>query len=442
LIHIVLGISIYLFPFIAKIYAVLIILVGVYFVVKNKNKNHEVLYVSAYIVGSEVLLRMTNGFLNYEAAKYSVISFAVLGMFYSGISKKAVMYWVYLLLLIPSVILTYDFTDITRDALRTIAFGISGPICLGLIAIYAYDKKITSRELNNILFTIGLPILSTGIYVFFYSPKVSSITSVESSGAFSGGFGPNQVATSLGIGLFVFFAQFVMRSKSKLFLITYLLISAFLLYIGLLTFSRGGILTGVGVVLAFLALLYFHSGEYGKLKSKQSLLYFICCVFSVGMLVSYQTGGLIEKRYSNRDHLGRTKRDKITDRRELAKEELNLFIKNPILGIGVGEGDKEREKEIGQKFASHDEITRMLAEHGSLGLLGLLILIATPVWLFFNNKQNIFLVPFFLFWFLTINHSGMRIAAPAFIYALMLLNVSLNDPFFCKQFTAEEVDHK
>jgi O-antigen ligase len=209
-----------------------------------------------------------------------------------------------------------------------------------------------------------------------------------------------------------------------------------------LTFSRGGILTGAGVVLAFLALLYFHSSEYGKLKSKQSLLYFICCVFTVGMLVSFQTGGLIEKRYSNRDHLGRTKRDKITDRKELAKEELNLFIKNPILGIGVGEGDKEREKEIGQKYASHDEITRMLAEHGSLGLLGLLILFITPIWMFFNNKQNIFLVPFFLFWFLTINHSGMRIAAPAFIYALMLLNVSLDDPFFSKQLTTVEVDSK
>ena len=37
------------------------------------------------------------------------------------------------------------------------------------------------------------------------------------------------------------------------------------------------------------------------------------------------------------------------------------------------------------------------------------------------------LIPFFLFWFLTINHAALRIAAPAFIYALSLIKVKWNE---------------
>jgi O-antigen ligase len=53
-------------------------------------------------------------------------------------------------------------------------------------------------------------------------------------------------------------------------------------------------------------------------------------------------------------------------------------LTNPIFGVGVGKGAEIREDETGVKVLSHDEITRMLAEHGTLGILGLLILFFTP----------------------------------------------------------------
>ena len=39
------------------------------------------------------------------------------------------------------------------------------------------------------------------------------------------------------------------------------------------------------------------------------------------------------------------------------------------------------------------------------------------------HRANFIFYACFLFWFATINHSGMRIAAPAYLYALCLLNV-------------------
>jgi hypothetical protein len=69
----------------------------------------------------------------------------------------------------------------------------------------------------------------------------------------------------------------------------------------------------------------------------------------------------------------------------------------------------------------------MLAEHGSFGILALLILFFTPIILYVDNKQNFYVFCFIAFWLLTINHAAMRIAAPAFIYSLALLKVRLHE---------------
>jgi O-antigen ligase len=104
-----------------------------------------------------------------------------------------------------------------------------------------------------------------------------------------------------------------------------------------------------------------------------------------------------------------------------------MFLDNPIFGVGVGKNKEYRLETTGVDAASHNEITRMLAEHGSFGLFALLILFFTPMIVYLNNKQNIFVLAFLIFWLLTINHAAMRLAAPAFIYALSLLKVSLTD---------------
>lgn len=66
----------------------------------------------------------------------------------------------------------------------------------------------------------------------------------------------------------------------------------------------------------------------------------------------------------------------------------------------------------------------MLSEHGILGIFALGILLLTPLVLRSRNRSNLYLFSFLAFWFLTINHSSMRIAAPAFIYGLSVLSIS------------------
>jgi hypothetical protein len=98
---------------------------GICYIVKNKNRNNEVLFAAAYATGSEVLVRMADG-AGYEFGKYTVLIFAMLGIAYSGFSKKSWLYALYLLLLLPSLILTDNLLSLSKPEINLIISKISG----------------------------------------------------------------------------------------------------------------------------------------------------------------------------------------------------------------------------------------------------------------------------------------------------------------------------
>lgn len=426
LFHVAIGIGIYILPFTAKLYGYSMLILGGYYVIKTQNKNNEALMVAAYIAGAEVLLRMTGGNVTYEFSKYGVMLFVLLGMYFSGFSKGAMPYWLFLLVLVPGVVLSSFVLNFDTNIRTRIAFNISGPVCLALASLYTYRRKITLEQINSLLLCIGLPILSCAVYLTLYTPNIRDvITGTGSSFATSGGFGPNQVATFLGLGMFIFFSRVILESRSKFLLLLNLIIVLNISYRGMVTFSRGGMITGFLMIVLLLSFLYFKSNFRGRVK-----LNYIIVVIALAMMVtwtytSFQTGGLINNRYANQDAQGRAKKSQFTGRVDLAATEINMFLGSPVFGVGVGKGTEVREAETGNFAASHDEITRMLAEHGSFGIVGLLILFITPLVLYLENKFNLFLLCFLAFWFLTINHAAMRTAIPAFVYSLSLLNVQL-----------------
>jgi hypothetical protein len=428
LIHILLGVLIHSFPIISKIYGYSILLIGFFIIFKERNKNHEVLYVCAYIVGSEVFLRMTYGNPSHEFAKYSIFFFLLMGVFYSGFSKYSLPYWFFMILLIPGVIIANETVDLNVEFRKKIIFNLSGPVCLAMAAIYTYGKRISINELGNVLLMMGLPIISTATYVNVYAPNIKEfLTGTGSNEFLSGGFGPNQVATIFGLGMFIFFTRIILYSRTKIIFAINLLAAAYISYRGFLTFSRGGMMTGFGMIAVFLFFLYINTQYRGKVKLNYMLIIITVLMSITWMYTSIQTEGLIDKRYTNRNALGVEKKDILTGRGELAEDEITMFLDNPFFGIGVAKGTDIRTEKMGYVAASHDEITRMLAEHGSLGILGLMILFFTPTFYYLGNKQNIYLFCFIAFWFLTINHAAMRTSSPSFIYALSMLKVRFSD---------------
>ena len=112
------------------------------------------------------------------------------------------------------------------------------------------------------------------------------------------------------------------------------------------------------------------------------------------------------------------------------KDEFELFLDNPLFGVGVGGSKYFREKTSNHKGSSHNEITRMFSEHGIIGVFLLLFLIIHPLKIIYKNRRYnefSFSLAFYLLWFLTINHSAMRLAFPSIVYGLSLINFKKNE---------------
>ncbi len=428
IIHLLIGLAIFLVPPISKVYAIAIILVGFRYVILRKNANNEALYVAAYIVGAEVFLRMTQGNIFEQYAKYGVMGILIIGMFFRGFSKNAIMYWIFGLLLLPGVIYGFFTLNFETDIRKAITFNIIGPITLTVSAIYCYQRIVTFQQIKNIIDMLAYPLMATLVYMYLYTPDIKAVvTNTQSNFETSGGFGPNQVSTILGLGIFLFFIKVILNSKTIGIRNINIFFFLFITFRGIVTFSRGGVITGFVMIIIVVILLLVFTRSQGKSKVVSLVVFGLIALSGVWAYSSIQTSGLIDKRYANKDAKGRVKESKLTGREKLIESELNMFLDNPIFGIGVGKNKEYREETTGIEAASHNEITRMLAEHGMFGLFGLIILLVTPMVLYLNNKQNIFVFSFVVFWILTINHAAMRLAAPAFIYALSLLKVQFVD---------------
>jgi hypothetical protein len=406
------------------VYVLGVIAYFIFNIIIKKNKAKYVLLAAAYITGAEVFFRMTKAFIFYETGKYTVILFSLIGIFYLGFKKNAYPYVLYLLLLFPGILVSYNAISFDENFRTSILFNLSGPICLSIASIYCYGKTLSFKDFLKVLDYIIYPLISMTVYIILYTPDIQSVvTGTASNSALSGGYGPNQVATVLGLGVFILLSRLLIPYKNILVHWVMMFIMATMAFRALLTFSRGGVLTAVVMSLVFIVVLYSAT----NLKTKAKITFkFIGVVFVTLLIWSYtifQTGGLIQNRYANEDALGREKADITTGRTELLSTEMEAFKKSPLLGVGAGQMKYYFQEEEGIISASHNEIARMLSEHGAFGIAALFLLLLAPVITKMQGRKNIFFLPFLIFWGFTITHSAMRIAAPAFIYALCLLNI-------------------
>lgn len=424
--HAAIGILIYFNKSFATLYFFVAIFYFLYRVimVANTKKTFEILKACGYFVGFEVLMRATKGSISYEASKYLVILFMLIGMFYKGISGSAYPYFLYIMFLIPSIFVASTTLSFDANFRTNIAFVLSGPVCLGIAALFCYDKTLSYKQLNTVLLFILFPLLAHLMYNIFYTPNVKEIiTNTASNTAASGGFGSNQVATVFGFGMFILAVRFFAKSPTLALKILNLFLFSVITFRALVTLSRGGVFAAI---IAFLAFLIMYYGYVNRRKRNELIMLFGLFsfgIFAIWLYSSTQTSGMLDKRYANEDSLGREKADITTGRSDLFINEIEGFISSPIFGIGSSRAKDQRIEDTGQGVISHNEVSRTLAEHGFFGIMILIILIFKPLYFRSQNKSNIYFYAFLALWFATINHSGMRIAAPAFIYALALLNV-------------------
>lgn len=412
----------------SMVFALSILSIGLFIIIKEKNRNEEVLLMSSYLVGVEVFLRMIKTGISYELGKYGVLLFLLIGMFVGPIKQKLnIVFVIYLLLLTLGIVFTV--VPEGESIRKAVIFNLSGPIVLGVAGFYFYKRPITKEQLFNALFFILLPLFSMISYLYFKTPNLAEIVfNTGSNARLSGGFGPNQVATILGVGIFIVAVFLLLKVK----LSGYLILDAFFLlyftYRGLITFSRGGIITAGAAFLVFSMIIMYHKGSLQNMF--KYLLVLLLFSVSIWVYTSNITGGMLDNRYQNKNSQGEAKEDITTGRGDIFLAQLENFYESPIFGIGVGNGKYKRQfEDTGITAASHNELSRLVEEHGLIGVFILIMLLVIPLEHFYNsnNYQRAFTAAFYMFWFLTINHSAMRVVFPSFIYGLSLIRIVNED---------------
>ncbi|MFN7801262.1 O-antigen ligase family protein, partial [Gemmatimonas sp.] len=224
----------------------------------------------------------------------------------------------------------------------------------------------------------------------------------------SGRHGPTHVAPVLGVGAL---ACKRVAAQHRRLLVTQLalLVATGLAVQSAMTFSRGGL---YAAVLAIVGGMIMAPGSpvvrRALVPAAAALVGGLAVVLPI---VNGFTGGFLLKRFQETG---------TTNRWELLLDDLQLFLQHPILGVGPGQSKHARV--TFEATASHTEFTRMLSEHGSLGLIAMLCLFAYVLGQVrkARDADHRFVIVVMTVWALASQlHAALRTLAPVLMLALL-----------------------
>ena len=363
LLHIPLAIVMHSSPLAARLHAVVTLAVGAFWLLTKRDATYWV-YWASYVTGAEVLWRMTGGAVSHESAKYAVAIVFILGTLKQRSLPRADKWpLVYFALLLPSCLLMPQFDR------ELIAFNLAGPFSLAAASLYLSTVHLSTEQLGLVCIAALGPIMSTAYLATHSMLTAESLVFGGGSNRIAAGdSGPNQVSAILGLGALLAFLFVVIERGHRRLRIIVAGILLWMIAQAMLTFSRGGVWTALGAVLV--------AGFYLVRERRLRRLTLVDGIVA-GLLVWYLllpaldafTGEMLSARFGSADPTGRDL---------IVEADLIAFRENPLFGVGPGQS-RAYHALLYMPSLPHTEFSRLLAEHGSLGLLSLLILLGVTL---------------------------------------------------------------
>ncbi|MCG8460678.1 MAG: O-antigen ligase family protein [Holophagales bacterium] len=411
--HGMLGIAMFRFELLATAHALLTLVVGLRLA---NGPTYRAIYVCGYVATADVLWRMTSARVFWEFGKYGLVVIILVILLRQG-SRTGLIQGAaaYFAMLLPSAVLTVDFYGLERDLRNALSFNLSGPFALAASVVFFSGLRHVERlDPLRLLTWMVMPIVGVfGIAAYSTLTATRIVFTNQANFVTSGGFGPNQVSAILSLGTFLglLLALHVGERRTRFLLLA---VAGGLQLQSLLTFSRGGTFNLL-VALAFLAVHYLQHRRVRKIFLGMMLVVGVLGTALVLPRLNSWTAGNFSQRFTNIDTTGRA---------DIAEADLQLFRDNPILGVGPGMAKFRRQ--IGYRYglASHTEFTRLLAEHGLLGMaaIGMMLVIAIQAYARAPTALTKGWVAGFAAWSMAeMTHSAMRIVAISFVFGLATL---------------------
>lgn len=415
--HGLLGLAMHRSAAVATVHAVVTIL-GVLSVALASSRACHVLCAAAYVAGAEVLWRMCEASLFWEFGKYAVTLIFLAALLRSTRPRLPGRILLYFGLLLPSVVISYfsfGFSNFRRAA----SFNLSGTVALTAAVCFCTNARLTRPELWKVFLAFVTPIVGVAaiaVFSTYANPAIRFTT--ESNFLTSGGFGPNQVSSVLGLGFLLVLLYIVQAATGGLRRLLLFGLLGVLAAQSAMTFSRNGLATAAGALLVGGPFLV--AGERGQ---RRRLLGLVAVAGVLGALLVFPaldafTGGKLTQRFQQAE---------LSHRESYMMEDLDMWLRYPLYGVGVG---ISRFGHSGLA-APHTELSRLLAEHGLLGAAALLVLVAAAVRRFRtaqDRTEKAFLTVMLVWSFLYMMVNALRLAAPGLAFGLAFLGLLPDQP--------------
>lgn len=371
----------------------------------------RVAYAAAYMAGAEVFWRMRRADVPWEFGKYAIVLILVIAMLRFVRVRRAAMPIGYFLLLLPSVALTISSLS-WADARNEISFNLSGPLALTLCALFFSSVRLTPKQLQWVYACILAP--AAGIAAIAAQGLGAGAGEIKFSGASnfaaSGGYGPNQVSAVLALGMLAAILYLIVGAANIVVTSSMVGLFLFLLTRCALTFSRGGIWMAAGGILA----TGFYLLRDSRYRWRALAGAVVVLAISMAVILPHLealTRGTIRTRYTNTDPTGREL---------LVAADLTTWSENLVLGAGPGMGAANRFK-VFYATTAHTEYTRLVAEHGLLGLAALVLLILMAIRNLrtsASRRGKALAAAMLAYFLLHLAVDATRLAAPCFAFGL------------------------
>ena len=437
--HFLLGIGCSFFPELIILFLYLVLLLSFNQIISTILFNgSKVTFLASmiYVSSFEVFARMnqTSPFIPWELSKYIFIFIGITSLFnFNVLLKKSMLIPFMLFLLLPGA-----FLDLSMEvSFNQIIFNLFGLVSLISLLFFIDGIEVDEDILNSFLKLIWLPLTSILFYIIIKTPDYSDlIFSLNANRITAGGFGSNQVSTMLGAGMFLSFYAWMNKLKfSGYHTLDGILIGLFA-YQGFMTFSRGGMI--IGIISIFIYFFLFKgSKDYLsllKIKALKPISFFITALIVIitsYILILRLSDGNVAKRYQGETETTlsgekiKTLNTITTGRYNIMLGDLELWDNNFLFGTGVG-ASKLLRKNIKYKAASHNEFSRLVAEHGLFGLTFIIILFYLFFQNYFSYGRTIYsalIVAMFFIGVGTMLHSSMRTFIPTIFISLSFLKI-------------------
>jgi len=417
-------------PQVAAAHALLVTLVAGYALLKRDLVLSAC--VLAYLPGSEVLWRQARASIPYQWGPYLAIGISLFCLVLvvtrtSGHGKLALLY---IGLLAPGALITIS-TASGGEARNVISFALAGPLALAVGVALLSQVRVARWLYRRLLWvmligTVG-PLAFAVSRIQDYIVNTGEIDfATESNFVTSGGFGPVQVSSILGLGVLAAILLVIAESALVPRLVAGSLGLALAVQ-SLLTFSRGGMFS-VAIAAAGLTVALTRDRA-----NRTRVWVVIALVLTVGYFVVIPrvdafTEGAFKERFT----------DTQTSRTDLAANDFAIFRRNVLFGVGPGMTKFQRlsydvcelrNDDCDDEASSHTEFTRSLGEHGLLGAGAVVVLAVLAVRVLTRRGVDRAVGVTFMLWAgAQMLYANLRIVAVPVAFALAFMRVGEPEP--------------